>query len=59
VPAGVSFVDFTDYVCEPTTCPPIIGNVYVYRDFNHPTATYMRTLSPIVEERLLAALKWE
>ncbi len=58
VPAGVSFVDFTDFVCEATTCPPVIGNVYVYRDFNHPTATYMRTLSPIVEEQLLAALSW-
>jgi hypothetical protein len=55
----VSFVDFTDFVCEPTTCPPIIGNVYVYRDFNHPTATFMRTLSPIVEEQLLASLKWQ
>jgi peptidoglycan/LPS O-acetylase OafA/YrhL len=58
IPANVKFVDFTDYLCAPTTCPPIIGNVWVYRDFNHPTATYMRTLSPIVEEQMVAALKW-
>lgn len=59
VPPTMSFVDFTDFVCDPTTCPPIIGNVYVYRDFNHPTATFMRTLSPIVEERLLEVLTWK
>ncbi len=58
VPAGVTFLDFTDYLCEETTCPPVIGNIWVYRDFNHPTATYMRSLSPIVERELLAALKW-
>ncbi|MGB3443921.1 MAG: acyltransferase family protein [Actinophytocola sp.] len=58
IPDGVKFVDLTDYLCAETTCPPIIGNVWVYRDFNHPTATYMRTLSPIVEEQLLTALKW-
>jgi peptidoglycan/LPS O-acetylase OafA/YrhL len=58
VPASVRFVDFTDYICTDTACPPVIGNVWVYRDFNHPTATYMRTLSPIVEEKIIAALKW-
>ncbi|MDQ3785671.1 MAG: acyltransferase [Actinomycetota bacterium] len=58
VPAEVKFLDFTDYLCEETTCPPVIGNIWVYRDFNHPTATYMRSLSPIVEEKVLAALGW-
>jgi peptidoglycan/LPS O-acetylase OafA/YrhL len=58
IPEGVSFLDFTDYLCLETTCPPVIGNVWVYRDFNHPTATYMKTLSPIVEEQLLATLNW-
>jgi hypothetical protein len=58
VPADVKFLDFTDYLCEDTTCPPVIGNIWVYRDFNHPTATYMRSLSPIVEEKVVAALGW-
>jgi peptidoglycan/LPS O-acetylase OafA/YrhL len=57
MPSGVSFVDFTAYFCD-TVCPPVIGNVWVYRDFNHPTATYMRTLSPIVEEELVTTLRW-
>jgi peptidoglycan/LPS O-acetylase OafA/YrhL len=58
VPAGVKFLDFTDYLCEETICPPVIGNIWVYRDFNHPTATYMRSLSPIVEEKVIAAMGW-
>nr|WP_280949618.1 hypothetical protein [Saccharomonospora piscinae] len=39
-------------------CPPVIGNVLVYMDDNHVTATYLETMSPIVETRLVEALGW-
>ncbi len=58
VPPGVSFVDLTSYFCTATACPPVIGNVWVYKDFNHPTAAFMRTLSPVLAEQLDAALGW-
>ncbi len=58
VPPKVSFVDFTSYFCDAARCPPVVGNVWVYRDFNHPTATFMRTLSPVVDEQLTATLGW-
>lgn len=58
VPENVSFLDFTDFFCGPELCTPTVGNVMVYMDFNHPTATFMRTLSPVVEEEMLAALGW-
>ncbi|TDX87869.1 acyltransferase family protein, partial [Amycolatopsis arida] len=57
-PANVTFLDFTDYLCTETVCPPAIGNVLVYLDDNHLSATYVRTMTPIVEREVLAALGW-
>jgi len=49
----VGIVDFTDAYCTEDECPPVIGNVMVYRDPHHITATYARTLAPIVAERIM------
>ncbi|WP_307083828.1 acyltransferase family protein [Arthrobacter agilis] len=46
-------VDMTDVICPGVTCPPIIGNVYVYIDNNHVSATYWRTMVSQFEERLV------
>ena len=45
-------IDMTDLLCPDETCPPIIGNVYVYIDNNHVSATYWRTMVSQFEERL-------
>ena len=52
-------LDFSDYFCPGDTCPAVIGNTIAYLDDNHPTATYMKTLVPIFEERFLAATGWK
>ncbi|WP_306878039.1 acyltransferase family protein [Paenarthrobacter nicotinovorans] len=41
---GASLLDMTDSFCFGETCPAVIGDVLVYRDDNHLTATYARTL---------------
>lgn len=58
IPPNVRFVDLSDLYCDDYVCPPIIGNVRVYRDENHITETYMRTMSPMVEKRVKRALGW-
>lgn len=58
MPPNVTFVDMTDLVCEPEHCPAIIGNVIVYRDGSHVTATYMKTLAPFFEQRLRVETPW-
>ncbi|NMH97101.1 acyltransferase family protein [Pseudonocardia acidicola] len=58
VPPNVSFLDFTDYLCDDRFCPAEIGNVLVYMDFNHLTATYLTSMAPFVEQELNAALGW-
>jgi len=49
---GVTLVDLNDAVCPADPCAPVISEMLVYRDSNHLTATYMRSLAP----RLAAAL---
>jgi peptidoglycan/LPS O-acetylase OafA/YrhL len=56
-PDTVRFIDLSDYFCDRTTCPPVIGNVLVYRHKNHVTATYVRTLAPMLRDALNRALQ--
>jgi peptidoglycan/LPS O-acetylase OafA/YrhL len=56
-PQTVRFIDLSDYFCDQNTCPPVIGNVLVYRHRNHITATYVRTLAPMLENALHQALQ--
>ncbi|MGV8847880.1 acyltransferase family protein [Tessaracoccus sp.] len=50
-PESVVHVDMTDSFCT-DVCEPVIGNVVVYRDRNHMTATYARTTAPALREKL-------
>jgi len=54
--AGAVPMDPTAWFCTPRVCPVIIGNVLVERDDNHMTATYSRTVVPVLAERLGATL---
>jgi peptidoglycan/LPS O-acetylase OafA/YrhL len=47
-------LDLSDLFCTDVDCPPVIGNVVAYRDQDHMTATYARTLDDALEQRLAA-----
>jgi peptidoglycan/LPS O-acetylase OafA/YrhL len=49
---GATLIDFTRYFCSSASCPLVIGNVIVYHDTNHMTATFARTLGPLVIARV-------
>jgi peptidoglycan/LPS O-acetylase OafA/YrhL len=49
---GVSIVDPVPRICPRRVCPAVIGNVLVYRNTTHFTATFMRTLAPWLGRRL-------
>ena len=57
IPDNVIFADMSEYFCDDKTCQPVIGNVLVYRDYHHITATYSRTLAPALEKHLVKALE--
>ncbi len=50
------FLDMNEYLCQENICPPIIGNVLVYRDFHHLTATYSRTLAIAIVQPVMSAM---
>lgn len=56
-PPGVSIIDMSDAFCPGDTCPLIIGDVIVWRDRHHITASYSRSLASELGKRLDAALE--
>lgn len=55
--AGIEILDMTDSVCPASPCAPVIGDVIVWRDGHHLTATYARTLAPNLRTLLQDHLK--
>lgn len=51
-PRNVVFLDMNEYFCPDERCPAVIGNVLVYRDADHITATYARLLGPMLAEQI-------
>ena len=46
------YIDTTAWVCPSSPCPVTVGNLLVYRDGGHMTATFVATLSA----KLMAAV---
>jgi peptidoglycan/LPS O-acetylase OafA/YrhL len=58
VPADVVHLDLSDSICGPDRCDAVVGNVLVYRDDDHLTNTYVRTLTPVIGRQLRAGAPW-
>lgn len=52
--SNVRFVDMNKYFCHAGSCPAVVGGVLVYRDSNHMTATFSRSLADHLEFELQA-----
>jgi peptidoglycan/LPS O-acetylase OafA/YrhL len=57
--AGLHLMDMSDFICAGGICPAVVGNVYVYKDDNHLTKTYVQSMIPMFEKRLLGATGWK
>ncbi|WP_445170202.1 acyltransferase family protein [Mycolicibacterium sp. Dal123E01] len=51
-------LDLSDAVCRRDVCRAVEGNVLVYHDSHHISATYMRTLIPELGRQMGAATAW-
>lgn len=58
VPPNVSFLDTAPALCTAETCPAEVGNVLVYMDDNHLTASYAETMAPLFAEHFEHRLGW-
>lgn len=41
-------IDMNRWICPAESCVPVIGNVLIWRDGQHLTATYAKTLAPLL-----------
>ena len=55
---NMSFLDYTDAMCDDEYCPAVVGNILVWHDFHHLSATFVRSLIPAVEADLQRSLGW-
>ncbi|MFM7687585.1 MAG: SGNH hydrolase domain-containing protein, partial [Actinomycetota bacterium] len=53
---GASFIPTSDWMCTDSVCPVIVGNVLMYRDNSHITATASGFLAPYVEAAVRSVL---
>ena len=52
----VKVINMDGFICGPTECPPVVGNVLVYLDGRHLTAAFAMSLTKYLEPRLLKAV---
>ena len=50
------FVPTSDWMCTDSQCPVVVGNVLMYRDNSHLTATASAFLAPYIEATVRYAL---
>src|SRR5699024_3140909 len=47
----VEVIDFNDYLCSDSFCPPVISDLIVYRDKQHLSGTFAEGMEPVLDER--------
>ena len=52
----LNLIDLSNSFCTEKICPPVIGNLLVYRDKGHVSATYMKSLAGNLEEVFIPKL---
>jgi peptidoglycan/LPS O-acetylase OafA/YrhL len=53
---NVQMASVQDWICSRDLCPVVIGNVLMYRQGSHLTATYVQTLASRLDAALLSAM---
>ncbi|NDK89820.1 acyltransferase [Gordonia desulfuricans] len=51
-------LDLSNGVCTPDLCPAIVGNIIVYKDWHHLSATYVRSLTDGLGAQMGRAMPW-
>ncbi|WP_432489333.1 acyltransferase family protein [Kineococcus sp. SYSU DK018] len=54
--AGAHAINPFDWFCGASDCPAVVGNILVYRDGSHMSATYSEYLAPMTEQLFVERL---
>ena len=49
---GATYVNLTSQICDGFPCRVVTDGILMFRDYHHLTATYTRTLGPMVDAAL-------
>ncbi|WP_131734733.1 acyltransferase family protein [Gordonia paraffinivorans] len=55
---NMSFLDYSDAFCDDEYCPAVVGNILVWHDYHHLSATFVRSLIPAMEADLKEITGW-
>ena len=56
--AGENVVWTHQWLCTDAGCPPVVGNILVYRDDNHMTVAYASFIAPLLDEAIAPFVEW-
>ncbi len=56
-PEYVNYVDYSKYLCTDDFCPAVIGNIVAYIDADHMSATFSRSMGPIIRQDVMQILE--
>ena len=48
----VHTINLTDFICDTRSCFPVVGGVLVFKDNNHLTSVFARSLAPYLEREI-------
>ncbi len=54
---GMGFIDPTTWVCPSSACPAVIGNLLVYQNAGHLTATFAAALTSRLGSAILREMR--
>lgn len=52
-----TYLDYSDYLCNDTVCPSILGDTLVYRDGHHLTVSMSSALAPVIASDVTSLLR--
>ena len=52
----IRFVDMNDAICSTPTCSPVANGTVIFTDDNHLTASFSRSVAPLLAERIATAI---
>ena len=55
---GAGFFAPMRWMCAAGLCPPVVGNILVYRDSYHLTTTFAKWMTPVIEATVAARVEW-
>ncbi|MFT3660300.1 MAG: acyltransferase family protein [Gordonia sp. (in: high G+C Gram-positive bacteria)] len=55
---NITFLDYSDAMCDEHYCPAVVGNILVWHDRHHLSTAFVRSLAPYIGKDVQKATGW-